>query len=203
MSLPNFPIIPILVIEDAGWAKELGSCLVESGFPLIEVTLRTNQSWSAVEKMCEVPGIEIGVGSVVTVEDLKRAKDLGAKFAVSPGINRNLLQYVEDLDLPYLPGVATPSEIMTAIELGINILKWFPAETLGGLPALKAISAPFPNIRFVPTGGITSEKASNYLKQDNVHSVGGSWMFPRDLMAKQDLVSLKNCFLETLKGLQA
>jgi 2-dehydro-3-deoxyphosphogluconate aldolase / (4S)-4-hydroxy-2-oxoglutarate aldolase len=203
MSLPNFPIIPILVIEDAGWAKELGSCLVESGFPLIEVTLRTNQSWSAVEKMCEVPGIEVGVGSVVSVEDLKRAKDCGAKFAVSPGINRNLLQYAEGLGLPYLPGVATPSEIMTAIELGINILKWFPAETLGGLPALKAISAPFPNIRFVPTGGITSEKASNYLKQDNVHSVGGSWMFPMDLMTKQDLVSLKNCFLETLKGLQA
>ena len=159
MSLPNFPIIPILVIEDAGWAKELGSCLVESGFPLIEVTLRTNQSWSAVEKMCEVPGIEVGVGSVVSVEDLKRAKGCGAKFAVSPGINRNLLQYAEGLGLPYLPGVATPSEIMTAIELGINILKWFPAETLGGLPALKAISAPFPNIRFVPTGGITSEKA--------------------------------------------
>ena len=203
MSLPNFPIIPILVIEDAGWAKELGSCLVESGFPLIEVTLRTNQSWSAVEKMCEVPGIEVGVGSVVSVEDLKRAKGCGAKFAVSPGINRNLLQYAEGLGLPYLPGVATPSEIMTAIELGINILKWFPAETLGGLPALKAISAPFPNIRFVPTGGITSEKASNYLKQDNVHSVGGSCMFPRDLMTKQDLVSLKNCFLETLKGLQA
>ena len=182
MSLPNFPIIPILVIEDAGWAKELGSCLVESGFPLIEVTLRTNQSWSAVEKMCEVPGIEVGVGSVVSVEDLKRAKDCGAKFAVSPGINRNLLQYAEGLGLPYLPGVATPSEIMTAIELGINILKWFPAETLGGLPAMKAISAPFPNIRLVPTGGITSEKASNYLKQDNVHSVGGSWMFPRALM---------------------
>ena len=203
MSLPNFSIIPILVIEDSGWAKELGSCLVESGFPLVEVTLRTNQSWSAVEKMCEVSGIEVGVGSVVTVDDLKRSKDLGAKFAVSPGINRNLLQYAERLNLSYLPGVATPSEIMTAIELGIKILKWFPAETLGGLPALKAISAPFPDIRFIPTGGITSEKASSYLQQENVHSVGGSWMFPRDLIAKQDLAALKSCFVETLKGLRA
>lgn len=202
MMLSNFPIVPILVIEDASWAKELSHCLVESGFPILEVTLRTKQSWQAIEAITELGLIELGVGSVSSMEDLKRAKDLNLKFAVSPGLNRSLVESANRFEIFYLPGVATPSEMLLAVELEISILKWFPAETLGGISALRSLSAPFPNLKFVPTGGITGELAQEYLQEANVQAVGGSWMFPKDLMEKKDLVNLEKSFRNALKRAQ-
>lgn len=188
--LEGHSIVPVLVIEDASWAKELASTLVSAGLPIVEVTLRTPQSWAAAEAMRGVPGLTLGIGSVTKVEDLKRGKDLGIDFAVSAGIRRDLVESANSADIPYLPGVATPSEILLAIQLGLSSVKWFPAETLGGVAALRAISAPFPAMRFVPTGGITASNAPSYLSEKNVRAVGGSWMFAKDAMAAKELAKI-------------
>lgn len=202
MILGKSPIIPILVVHDSSWIRDLASSLVACGFPLIEITLRTQQSWDAVEKVKDLPGLDVGVGSVTNVNDLKRAHEIGLKFAVSPGFNDSLLEVAQELDIPYLPGVATPSEMIRAMELGIDLVKWFPAETLGGISALRALSAPFPSLRFIPTGGITRELSANYLRESNVQAIGGSWMFPKELMVNKDLAGLEKCFKEALKGVE-
>lgn len=189
-ALAGHSVVPVLVIEDASWAKELASTLVLSGLPIVEVTLRTPESWAAAEAMRSVSGLKLGIGSVTRVEDLNRGKELGVDFAVSAGIRRDLVESARDLDISYLPGVATPSEVLLAVELGLSTVKWFPAETLGGVTALKAIAAPFPAMRFVPTGGITANNALTYLGEKNVSAIGGSWMFAKDAMAAKDLTKI-------------
>jgi len=189
-ALAGHSVVPVLVIEDASWAKELASALVSSGLPIVEVTLRTPESWAAAEVMRSVSGLKLGIGSVTRVEDLSRGKELGVDFAVSAGIRRDLVDSARDLDISYLPGVATPSEVLLAVDLGLSTVKWFPAETLGGVAALKAISAPFPAMRFVPTGGITAANAPTYLSEKNISAVGGSWMFAKDAMAAKDLTKI-------------
>jgi 2-dehydro-3-deoxyphosphogluconate aldolase/(4S)-4-hydroxy-2-oxoglutarate aldolase len=183
----NFSVVPVLVIEDSTWASDLGSCLVESGLPIVEVTLRTPQSWEALTEMKKVKGLTVGLGSVSKVSDLERGRDLGVDFAVSAGIRRDLVEKSQTLGIEYFPGVATPSEILTALDCQLQILKWFPAETLGGITALKAISAPFPQLKFVPTGGINGENAQEYLRESNVVAVGGSWMFSKEALASKNL----------------
>jgi len=183
----NFSVVPVLVIEDSTWASDLGSCLVESGLPIVEVTLRTPQSWEALTEMKKVKGLTVGLGSVSKVSDLERGRDLGVDFAVSAGIRRDLVEKSQTLGIENFPGVATPSEILTALDCQLQILKWFPAETLGGITALKAISAPFPQLKFVPTGGINGENAQEYLRESNVVAVGGSWMFSKEALASKNL----------------
>jgi 2-dehydro-3-deoxyphosphogluconate aldolase/(4S)-4-hydroxy-2-oxoglutarate aldolase len=180
-------VIPVLVIEDASWASELGKCLLDSGVSIVEVTLRTDASWQAIETMKKISGLTVGMGSVSKETDLDRGKDLGVEFAVSAGLRSDLVLKARALSIPYLPGVATPSEVLSGIGLSLEILKWFPAETLGGISALKAISAPFPKARFIPTGGITQESAGQYLQEKSVLAVGGSWMFPKSAMSEKNL----------------
>lgn len=180
-------VIPVLVIEDASWASELGKCLLDSGVSIVEVTLRTDASWQAIETMKKISGLTVGMGSVSKEIDLDRGKDLGVEFAVSAGLRNDLVLKARALGIPYLPGVATPSEVLSGIGLSLEILKWFPAETLGGISALKAISAPFPKARFIPTGGITQENAGQYLQEKSVLAVGGSWMFPKSAMSEKNL----------------
>jgi 2-dehydro-3-deoxyphosphogluconate aldolase/(4S)-4-hydroxy-2-oxoglutarate aldolase len=180
-------VIPVLVIEDASWAGELGKCLLDSGISIIEVTLRTDASWQAIETMKAVSGLTVGMGSVSKESDLDRGKDLGVEFAVSAGLRIDLVSKARALGIPYLPGVATPSEVLSGIGQSLDVLKWFPAETLGGINALKAISAPFPRTRFIPTGGITQENAAQYLQDKSVLAVGGSWMFPKSAMSEKNL----------------
>jgi 2-dehydro-3-deoxyphosphogluconate aldolase/(4S)-4-hydroxy-2-oxoglutarate aldolase len=186
-SISHFRVIPVLVIEDASWASDLGTCLVQSGLPVVEVTLRTPQSWSAAEAMRKIRGLTVGIGSVTKVSDLARGKDLGVDFAVSAGIRRDLVEGAAKIGMNYFPGVATPSEILLATELELSTVKWFPAETLGGINALKAMSAPFPAMTFIPTGGINGDNAPSYLKEKSVKAVGGSWMFPREAMSAKNL----------------
>lgn len=185
--LTGHAVIPVLVIEDASWARDLGEVLVQSGLPIVEVTLRTEQSWAAARAMREVSGLLLGLGSVTKSADLKAGKELGIDFAVSAGIRGDLVESAGELEIPYIPGVATPSEVLLGVELGLELLKWFPAEQFGGIKALKAISAPFPKMRFLPTGGISEKNASEYLAEDCVSAVGGSWMFPKAAMATKDL----------------
>lgn len=180
-------VIPVLVIEDSSWAYDLGKCLLDSGISIVEVTLRTDASWQAAEIMRSISGLKVGIGSVSKESDLDRGKNLGIEFAVSAGLRGDLVSKARELGIPYFPGVATPSEVLEGIGQSLEVLKWFPAENLGGISALRAISAPFPKSRFIPTGGITQENAAQYLQEKSVLAVGGSWMFPKSAMSEKNL----------------
>ena len=192
-------IVPVIVIDDSRHAIRLGETLVEAGLPVAEVTLRTPDSWQAIENMLKVNGLEVGVGSVKRKADIVRAKDLGASFAVSPGFTNEVGLAAQDLGLTLFPGVSTPSEIMSAAAAGFSVLKWFPAESLGGINTLKAISAPFPNLKFIPTGGINAKNAIDYLAVNCVAAIGGSWMVSRDNLKLEKFEEIKN---ETIAALE-
>ena len=192
-------IVPVIVIDDSRHAIRLGETLVEAGLPVAEVTLRTPDSWQAIENMLKVDGLEVGVGSVKRKADIVRAKDLGASFAVSPGFTDEVGKAAQDLGLTLFPGVSTPSEIMSAAAAGFSVLKWFPAESLGGINTLKAISAPFPSLKFIPTGGINAKNANDYLAVDCAAAIGGSWMVSRDNLKLEKFEEIKN---ETIAALQ-
>ncbi len=170
------PVIPVIVIKDAARAEGLARALVAGGLPVLEVTLRSDAALDAIRAMAKVAGGEVGAGTVLTPDDAKRAKDAGAKFAVSPGLTDRLIAACEDLDLPLLPGAVTASEVMRAADAGFDMLKFFPAEAVGGAPALKSLAGPLPKVTFCPTGGISPQNARDYLSLPNVLCVGGSWV---------------------------
>ncbi|WP_319823627.1 bifunctional 4-hydroxy-2-oxoglutarate aldolase/2-dehydro-3-deoxy-phosphogluconate aldolase [Thalassovita sp.] len=180
------PVIPVLVIKDATTARPLAEALVAGGLPVLEVTLRTPAALDAIREMAQVPGGIVGAGTVLTPEDVTRAKAAGARFAVSPGATDRLLDACEAADLPLLPGAATATEAMRLLERGYAVQKFFPAEASGGAAALKAIGAPLPQILFCPTGGISLKNAADYLSLSNTRCVGGSWVAPAGLIAQGD-----------------
>lgn len=176
------PIVPVLVIDDAASARPLAEALVAGGLPALEVTLRTPAALDAIRAMAEVPGGYVGAGTLITPEDVHAAKEAGATFGVSPGATDELLAACETEGLPLLPGAATASEAMRLLARGYDMLKFFPAEASGGAPALKAISAPLPQISFCPTGGVRPDNATSYLSLGNVVCAGGSWVAPKALV---------------------
>ena len=177
------PIVPVLVVHDPAHARPLAEALVRGGLPALEVTLRTKAALEVIAEMAQVPGGIVGAGTLLTPADVAAAKAAGARFGVSPGATDRLLDACEDHDLPTLPGAATATEAMRLLERGYDMLKFFPAEASGGAPALKAIGAPLPAIRFCPTGGINPKNATDYLALKNVVCAGGSWVAP-DAMVK-------------------
>ena len=180
------PIVPGLVVEDVAHARPLAEALVAGGLPAREVTLRTPAALDVIAAMAEVPGGVVGAGTLVTPEDVADAKAAGAQFGVSPGSTDALLAACEAEGLPLLPGAATASEAMALFARGYDMLKFFPAETSGGAPALKAIGAPLPQIAFCPTGGVSPANADSYLSLPNVICAGGSWVAPRDKVLAGD-----------------
>jgi len=181
------PVIPVIVLDDAAQAVPLARALVDGGLRVLEITLRTPAAPQAIRAIArEVPDATVGAGTIVTVEDLNLARDAGAKFGVSPGAAPELLAAVRASGLPFLPGVMTPSEMMAAQAAGHVTLKFFPAAQAGGPEALKAASAPFPQLRFCPTGGITLATAPEYLDLPNVVCVGGTWLAPPALLRAGD-----------------
>ncbi|MCR9156009.1 MAG: bifunctional 4-hydroxy-2-oxoglutarate aldolase/2-dehydro-3-deoxy-phosphogluconate aldolase [Rhodobacteraceae bacterium] len=180
------PIIPVLVVDDASVARPLAEALVAGGLPVLEVTLRTNAALDVIREMARVEGGVVGAGTLLTPEDVQNAVNAGAKFGVSPGATDRLLDACEAADLPLLPGAATASEAMALLERGYTVQKFFPAEANGGAPALKAIGAPIPQVRFCPTGGVSLKNAPDYLGLSNVLCAGGSWVAPKDLVTKGD-----------------
>src|SRR5438309_7352214 len=172
------PVIPVLVIERVEDAVPIATALVEGGLPVLEVTLRPPAALDAIRAMKDVEGAIVGAGTVLGPEQLAQAADAGAEFAVSPGLTRRLGEAAADATIPLLPGVATASDIMRALDLGFSRLKFFPAVAAGGIPALKGHSAVFGGIRFCPTGGITLETAPDWLALPSVACVGGSWLVP-------------------------
>ena len=170
------PVIPVLVLDGSVDPAELAATLVEAGLPVLEVTLRTAIALDAIRAMSAVPGAIVGAGTVLNERQLAQALDAGARFIVSPGLTNPLALAVRDTGVPFLPGVATAGDIMRGLDLGLDRFKFFPAESSGGITGLKALSGPFGDLRFCPTGGITAETAPNWLALDAVLCVGGSWL---------------------------
>jgi 2-dehydro-3-deoxyphosphogluconate aldolase/(4S)-4-hydroxy-2-oxoglutarate aldolase len=180
------PVVPVLTVKDAAHARPLAEALVKGGLPALEVTLRTPAALDVIREMASVEGGVVGAGTLLTPADVLAAKEAGAKFGVSPGATDRLLDACEDADLPVLPGAATASEAMKLLERGYTIQKFFPAEASGGVPALKAIGAPIPQVRFCPTGGVSLANAPSYLALSNTVCVGGSWVAPGDAVDAGD-----------------
>lgn len=179
------PVMPVVVIDDASRAVDLAHALLRGGVRVIEITLRTPAALAAITAVArDVPDMRVGAGTVANVDDLARARQAGASFAISPGLYAPLLEAASRTDMPYLPGVATASELMTGLDAGYRHFKFFPAETTGGVAAIRALSAPFAQARFCPTGGITLDSAASYLEIPSVLCVGGSWLTPGSAIAQ-------------------
>ncbi len=177
-------VVPVLTIEKLGEALPLGRALLAGGLNVLEVTLRTEVALAAVAAMAEaLPEAVVGVGTVTEPEEFAAAQSAGARYAVSPGFDEELLAAAATAGLPYLPGVSTASEVQRARRMGLGTLKFVPAEPAGGTAALKLFAGPFPELRFCPTGGINQSNAADYLALENVICVGGSWPAPGDLLA--------------------
>lgn len=181
------PVVPVVVLEDAADAVPLARALVAGGLPAIEVTLRTPAALDAIRAIAaEVPDAVVGAGTVISARNVEDAVAAGARFLVSPGWTNSLLDAMKASGVPFLPGVSTTSEVVALLERGVTEMKFFPAEAAGGTAYLKALSAPLPQARFCPTGGITPASAPSYLALPNVGCVGGSWMLPGDAVAAKD-----------------
>lgn len=176
------PVIPVIVIDRVADAVPLAEALVAGGLPVLEVTLRTPAALDALTAMKAVKGAVVGAGTVLDPAMLAGAVDAGAEFIVSPGLTGRLGQAAVDSGIPFLPGVASAGDIMRGLDLGLSHFKFFPAATSGGVPALKALAAPFGMARFCPTGGITAASAPEWLALDPVPCVGGSWVVPPGLL---------------------
>lgn len=173
------PVIPVLVVDDVAEARPLAEALVAGGLRVLEVTLRTPAALDVIRHMNLVPGAIVGAGTVTNAQQLQDARNAGAEFIVSPGLTEPLAKAAIASGLPFLPGVATAGDIMRGLDLGLTHFKFFPAVAAGGIPALKALAAPFHQCRFCPTGGISEGNAADWLALDPVLCVGGSWVAPK------------------------
>lgn len=173
------PVIPVIVVDELDHAQPLARALVAGGLPVLEVTLRTPVALDAIRAMSEVDGAIVGAGTVTNQHDLANAMEAGSKFIVSPGLTESLGKAAMRDGIPFLPGIANAGDIMLGLDLGLTHFKFFPAMAAGGLPALKALAAPFGQCRFCPTGGISLDNAAEWLAFDPVLCVGGSWVAPR------------------------
>lgn len=181
------PVIPVLAFDSADQGEHVSRALHAGGVKVLEITLRTSAALAAIERASQLADdIVVGVGTITKPEHCAQAKKAGAKFGVSPGLTKDLHLAAQDAGLPLLPGVMTPSDLIQAIELGYEIVKFFPAQQAGGIAMLQAFYGPFPNLKFCPTGGITEETAPDFLKQPNVVCVGGSWLTPKTAVSSQN-----------------
>jgi 2-dehydro-3-deoxyphosphogluconate aldolase/(4S)-4-hydroxy-2-oxoglutarate aldolase len=176
-------IIPVVAIHEADLADALAEALLEGGLPCAEITFRTQAAAEAIRRIAKRGDILVGAGTVLTIEQVKLAMDAGATFIVAPGFNPKVVGYCLKHNIPMTPGVATPTDIEAALDLGMTILKYFPAEAFGGLNTLKAISAPYTNVKFIPTGGINARNIATYLAHPKVVACGGSWMVKSTFIA--------------------
>ncbi len=181
------PIVPVVVIENIKDAVPLAQSLIEGGIQIIEVTLRSSCALEAIELIAKnVPKMRVGAGTILNPTQLEQAQNRGAEFLISPGLTIKLLEYAKKKDMPLIPGVSSSSEVMQALELGYNALKFFPAEYCGGVKLLNAFNGPFKGVKFCPTGGISADNMRSYLNLENVLCVGGSWLTPKNLIQNKE-----------------
>ncbi len=192
-------IVPVVKLDRASDARPLGEALTEGGLPVAEVTFRTDAAEESIRIMKrEFPEMMVGAGTVVNVEQAKRALDAGASFLVSPGISRSVVEFAIDNKLPVFPGTCTPSEVMIAMEYDLLVVKFFPAAQYGGLATIKALAAPFPSLRFMPTGGINAANIMDYLASDKIIACGGSWMVKDSLINAGDFEEITRLTAEAV-----
>lgn len=176
-------VVPVVAIDDAADAAGLGDALAAGGLPIAEITFRTDAAEQSIRTLARRSDLLVGAGTVLNVDTAKRAADAGARFIVSPGFNPKVVRWCIENNVPITPGTATPTDIEQALDHGLTVVKFFPAEAIGGLKTLKAIAAPYGMMRFMPTGGITPENLGEYLVFPKVLACGGSWMVPKELIA--------------------
>ncbi len=190
-------VVPVIAIDDAGSALPLADALLEGGLPVAEITFRTAAAAEVIARIArERPSVILGAGTVLSVENLRRAQEAGARFGVAPGLNPEVVSQAGKLGLPFIPGVVTPSEIEQALALGATLLKFFPAEAFGGLKVIKALAAPYAHtgVKFMPTGGVTTANLPDYLAVEVVACVGGTWIASREAIAEKKWAQIRdNC----------
>ena len=184
-------VVPVVVLDDAAQAVPTAKALLAGGINAMEITFRTAAAKESIARVAkEVPDMIVGAGTVVNLDNLHDAIDAGAKFIVCPGSDSEIIAEAIKLGVPITPGVVTPSEIMMGLKLGVKVFKFFPAESYGGLKTIKALCGPFPQIRIIPTGGISQANAADYFKNPKIVAVGGSWMCAKDLIAAGDFAAI-------------
>jgi len=194
------PVIPVMVINKLEHAVPLARALVEGGLKVLEITLRTPIALDAIKKIkAEVPDAIVGAGTVINLKTLNQVIEVGAEFIVSPGVTDSVIDAALASAVPMLPGVVTPSEVMNLLEKGITEMKFFPAEAAGGIPMVKSIGGPLPQVTFCPTGGVSPKNAAAYLALPNVACVGGSWMAPATLVDAEDWDEIKRLTIEAIR----
>ncbi len=204
--LQDAGIVPVIVLEDVNEAANLAKALVDGGVNIAEVTFRAEGADRVVENMVKAcPDMVVGAGTVLTVEQLDKAKAAGAKFCVAPGLNPKIVKHAKEIGMPFIPGVATATEIEAALDLGITTVKFFPAEQAGGIEYIKAVAAPYQMMRFMPTGGINAKNILDYLAFPKVLACGGSWIVKASLLKEKNYAEVtKLCkeVVENIKGIR-
>ncbi|MDD3335726.1 MAG: bifunctional 4-hydroxy-2-oxoglutarate aldolase/2-dehydro-3-deoxy-phosphogluconate aldolase [Eubacteriales bacterium] len=199
-------IVPVIKVEDAADAVPLCKALSDGGLPVAEITFRSDAAEEAIKRVhAELPDVILGAGTVLTKDQVDRAVAAGATYIVSPGLNREIVRYCKEKGVPIVPGCANPSDIEVALEEGLKTVKFFPAEALGGLPLIKAMSAPYGNVTFLPTGGVNEKNLNEYLAFSKIVACGGSWMVPGDAVAAKDWKRIENLTrsaVNTMLGLE-
>lgn len=199
--LQQGPVVPVIVIDDLTTAVPLARALVEGGIRVLEITLRTPVAIDAIRRIAgEVEGAIVGAGTVLTPDQFRACREAGSRFVISPGLTSNLLDAAKGEGIPLIPGIATISELMLGMDYGLDAFKFFPAEAAGGIPMLKAIAGPIPQIQFCPTGGITPSNYRDYLALKNVSCVGGSWLAPADKVRAGDFPAVTTLAREAVTG---
>lgn len=193
-------VVPVVVLEDAKDAEPLAKALVEGGLPVAEVTFRTAAAEESIKKMAAAyPDMLVGAGTVLTIEQVDRAVAAGAKFIVSPGFDPEIVDYCLEKGYPVFPGIITPSELAQAVKRGLKVVKFFPAEQFGGVSTIKALAAPYTNVRFMPTGGVNAKNLPDYLGFKKIIACGGSWMVKGDLVKAGEFDKIKEMTAEAVK----
>lgn len=199
-KIQEIGIVPVVVLDDAKNAAPLAKALCDGGLPCAEVTFRTEAAEESIRTMAEqFPDMLIGAGTILSTEQVDRAVAAGAKFIVSPGFNPKVVNYCMEKGIPITPGCCTPSEVERAIEHGLEVVKFFPAEQAGGLPMIKAMAAPYTSIKFMPTGGINPTNVKDYLAYNKIIACGGSWMVKEDLIKAGDFETITELAKEAVE----
>lgn len=197
-QLNQHRLVPVIALDDASQAEPLAEALVAGGLPVAEVTFRTAAAAESIRRMADRGDMLVGAGTVLTTQQVDEAQAAGATFIVSPGFNPKVVAHAQQIGMPVCPGIATPSDIEQAIEHGLEVVKFFPAEAFGGLATLKAIAAPYRGMRFIPTGGIGPKNVRDYLAFDRVVACGGSWMVKPDVYADGDFGPVRDATAEAV-----
>lgn len=199
-QLGQIGLIPVVAIENAQDAPELGQALLDGGLPCAEITFRTSAAEDAIKRMAsECPDILVGAGTVLSVEQAQQAVAAGAKYLVSPGFDAEIVDWCLANNTPITPGVVTPTEVAMALKKGLSVLKFFPAEAAGGIRLLKSIAAPYGQVKFIPTGGINAGNLADYLSLPMVHACGGSWMVTKQLIARGEFSQILDLAKEAVE----